>query len=106
MHGKAQKLPLANDSCDLVINVESSHRYENFGKFLSEVHRVLRNGGLLLFADYRGKKKMDGLRKEFKNALFKVVKEEFINKSINLSKNGNYLYLNYILQAIKTGKDS
>jgi ubiquinone/menaquinone biosynthesis C-methylase UbiE len=82
LHGKAQNLPLANNSCDLAINVESSHRYENFGKFLSEVHRVLRNGGLLLFADYRSKKKIDWLRKEIKEASFEVVKEEFINRQI------------------------
>jgi len=82
LHGDAQKLPLVNNSCDLVINIESSHRYENFAKFLSEVHRVLRNDGLLLLSDYRSRKKMAGLRKEIKAASFKIVKEEFINRQI------------------------
>ena len=48
-HGDAQNLPLEDESCDIVVNVESSHRYENFERFLSEVHRVLQNGGLFLF---------------------------------------------------------
>ena len=82
LHGNAQNLPLEDNSFDLVINVESSHRYENFGKFLSEVHRVLRNNGLLLFADYRSMKKMDGLRKDIEEASFKIVKEEFLNRQI------------------------
>ena len=82
LHGNAQNLPLADNSYDLAINVESSHRYENFGKFLSEVHRVLRNDGLLLFADYRSVKKMDRLRKDIEEASFKIVKEEFLNRQI------------------------
>ena len=82
LYGNAQNLPLADNSCDLAINVESSHRYENFGKFISEVHRVLRNNGLLLFADYRSVKKMDGLRKDIEEASFKIVKEEFLNRQI------------------------
>jgi len=82
LHGDAQNLPLENESCDIVINVESSHRYENFERFCSEVHRVLRNGGLFLFADYRTKKKLPNLRKEMDSASLKVVKEEFINRQV------------------------
>jgi len=82
LHGDAQNLPLENESCDIVINVESSHRYENFEKFLLEVHRVLRNSGLFLFADYRKKKKLPNLRKVIESPSFKVVKEEFINQQV------------------------
>jgi ubiquinone/menaquinone biosynthesis C-methylase UbiE len=82
LHGNAQKLPLADNSCDLAINVESSHRYENFGKFLSEVHRVLRKDGVLLLADYRSRKKMDGLRRAINEASFKIAKEEIINRQV------------------------
>jgi ubiquinone/menaquinone biosynthesis C-methylase UbiE len=82
LHGNAQKLPLADNSCDLAINVESSHRYENFGQFLSEVHRVLRNQGILLLADYRSTKKMDDLRRAINQASFKITREEIINRQI------------------------
>jgi ubiquinone/menaquinone biosynthesis C-methylase UbiE len=78
----AENLPVENESCDIVINVESSHRYEKFDGFLAEVHRVLRNGGLFLLADYRSKKKLDCVREAIKEASFKVVKEEFINQQV------------------------
>jgi ubiquinone/menaquinone biosynthesis C-methylase UbiE len=82
LHGDAQHLPFENQSCDIVINVESSHRYENFEGFLTEVHRILCNGGLFLLADYRSKKKLPGLRDAIKAASFRVVKEEFINQQV------------------------
>ena len=36
-----------------MINVEASHIYPNFERFLSEAARVLRPGGHLLYADFR-----------------------------------------------------
>jgi ubiquinone/menaquinone biosynthesis C-methylase UbiE len=82
LHGDAQNLPLENESCDILVNVESSHRYENIERFFAEVHRVLRDGGLFLFADYRSKKKLPTLRKVMELASFKVIKEEFINLQV------------------------
>ena len=82
LHGDAQNLPLENESFDIVVNVESSHRYENFERFLSEVHRVLRIGGLFLFADYRSKNKIKTLRKVIELNSFKVIKEDFINRQV------------------------
>lgn len=52
--GDAQRLPFADGSFDAVINVESSHCYPDVGRFLTEVARVLRPGGMLLLADFRG----------------------------------------------------
>jgi ubiquinone/menaquinone biosynthesis C-methylase UbiE len=48
--GNALSLPFANDSFDVVINVESAQHYGDMGRFLEEVHRVLRPGGHLLMA--------------------------------------------------------
>src|SRR6478672_830905 len=42
--GDALKLPLADESCDAVLNVESSHSYGNLPKFLNEVRRICRSG--------------------------------------------------------------
>ncbi|WP_315815359.1 class I SAM-dependent methyltransferase [Paraflavitalea speifideaquila] len=44
MQGDAEKLPFANESYDVVINVESSHAYGSVPRFLSEVKRVLKPG--------------------------------------------------------------
>ncbi len=53
VQGDAQNLPFAKDTFDVVINVEASHCYPNFPKFLSEVARVLKPGGFFLYADFR-----------------------------------------------------
>jgi ubiquinone/menaquinone biosynthesis C-methylase UbiE len=53
IQGDAEKLPFADGSVDVVINVEASHCYPSFSKFLAEVARVLRPGGRFLYADFR-----------------------------------------------------
>lgn len=53
VQGHAEKLPFPGESFDAVINIESSHCYPNFDRFLGEVARVLRPGGTFLHADVR-----------------------------------------------------
>jgi SAM-dependent methyltransferase len=61
VQGDALDLPFAGESFDVVVNVESSHCYPSVETFLREVHRVLRPGGSLLFADLRGREEMTAL---------------------------------------------
>jgi SAM-dependent methyltransferase len=51
--GSALDLPFAPASFDVVLNVEASHNYGNDLAFFQEVYRVLRPGGVFLYADYR-----------------------------------------------------
>lgn len=51
VHGDAEELPFEDGSVDLLVNIESSHTYPDLGKFLREVERVLRPGGLLTHID-------------------------------------------------------
>lgn len=53
VQGDAENLPFEPGSFDAVVNVEASHCYPNFPKFLAEVARVLRPGGQFLHADFR-----------------------------------------------------
>lgn len=53
VEGDAEALPWADESVDAVINVEASHCYAVFPRFLAEVARVLRPGGSFLYADFR-----------------------------------------------------
>jgi SAM-dependent methyltransferase len=53
IQGDAENLPFEAKTFDAVINVEASHCYPNFAKFLAEVARVLRPGGHFLYADFR-----------------------------------------------------
>ncbi|KUH94630.1 SAM-dependent methyltransferase [Mycobacterium sp. IS-1556] len=51
VNGDAEDLPFPTDSFDVVINVESAHCYPHFERFLGEVARVLRPGGVFLYTD-------------------------------------------------------
>ena len=54
VQGDAESMPFPDESFDAVINVEASHAYPHFDRFLSEMVRVLRPGGHFLYADFRG----------------------------------------------------
>ncbi len=53
VRGDAQNLPFRDNSFDVLINVEASHCYPDFPRFLAEVARVLNPGGYFLYADFR-----------------------------------------------------
>jgi SAM-dependent methyltransferase len=53
VQGNAEDLPFPDQSFDAVINVEASHQYPHFPRFLAEVARVLRSGGNFLYTDSR-----------------------------------------------------
>ena len=82
IHGDSELLPFQNKTFDIVINVESSHCYGNINQFLSEVHRVLKNGGTLLWCDFRTKEEMQKLFYVFKSCGFLIFKEKNITKNI------------------------
>ncbi|TSA31711.1 MAG: class I SAM-dependent methyltransferase [Porphyromonadaceae bacterium] len=65
MQGDAQAVSLPDNSFDVIINVESSHRYEDVNLFLEEVRRLLRPNGIFLLTDFRGKDEMPQLLKQF-----------------------------------------
>lgn len=54
VRGDAEAMPFDDAGFDVVVNVESSHCYGSVPRFLSEVRRVLRPGGTLVWADFRG----------------------------------------------------
>jgi len=51
--GDAQRLPFADASFDVVLNIEASHCYPDFPGFVDEVARVLKPGGRCCHADLR-----------------------------------------------------
>lgn len=53
IQGSAESIPLADNSIDVVLNVESCHGYGCVDTFLKEVKRVLKPGGYLLMVDFR-----------------------------------------------------
>lgn len=53
VQGDAMDLPFPDESFDALVNVEASHQYPDFPRFLTEVTRVLRPGGHFLYTDSR-----------------------------------------------------
>lgn len=53
VQGDAGNLPFPAAAFDAVLNVEASHCYPDFSRFLAEVARVLKPGGHFLYADFR-----------------------------------------------------
>ena len=82
IQGSAESIPLADNSIDVVLNVESCHAYGSVDKFLSEVKRVLKPGGHLLLVDFRDVKNMDLLRQQLRSTGMEWVQEENIAPNV------------------------
>lgn len=82
VRGDALDLPFPDGSFDAVVNVESSHCYRSMGAFLTEVHRVLRPGGHLLFADLRSADGMAVLRDELDASRLRVLDVRDITSNV------------------------
>ncbi len=82
VQGDAQNLPFPNDTFDVVINVEASHCYPNFPKFLSEVARVLKPGGFFLYADFRFSDGISKWENAMEDALLKLQESHEISSKV------------------------
>jgi ubiquinone/menaquinone biosynthesis C-methylase UbiE len=82
IQGSAESIPMADNSIDVVLNVESCHAYGSVDKFLSEVKRVLKPGGYLLLVDFRDVKNMDLLRSQLQNIGMEFLEEEDIAPNV------------------------
>jgi fatty-acid O-methyltransferase len=82
VEGDAENLPFDDQSFDAVINVESSHLYPRFDRFLEEVARVLRPGGHFLYADLRTSFGVAGWEAELARSPLRTVSERTINPEV------------------------
>jgi SAM-dependent methyltransferase len=84
--GDALNLPLADEACDAVINVESSHSYGNLPKFLSEVHRVSRPGAWFLHTDFLSPEEWDYIRTRLQALGFATESDRDITANVLASR--------------------
>lgn len=82
IRGNAERLHFRENTFDVVINVESSHRYLQIENFLKEAYRVLKPGGFLLFADFRPDNELELLDNQLKCARFIPLKNEIITTNV------------------------
>ena len=80
--GNAQDLPFQKNSFDVVYNVESSHCYGDMSKFVSEVFRVLKNGGNFCWTDFRDEETMKKTEKMFTNSGFSIASKKEITQEV------------------------
>ncbi len=78
----AQDLPFNDNSFDVVLNVESSHRYPQVDLFLKEVCRVLKPNGYLLFTDFRLKTEIEELDLQFEKIGMQLEDKQDITENV------------------------
>jgi SAM-dependent methyltransferase len=85
IEGDAERLPVRDESFDVVINLESSHSYPTPEAFFQEVRRVLRTGGWFLFADLLPIEVADGCRAMLVELGFSVVRDRDVTANVLVS---------------------
>ena len=90
--GDAENLPFPDQSFDAVINVESSHLYPQFPRFLDEVTRVLRPGGHFLYADLRYGETIPVWEEQLQDAEMSMISCMAINEQVmrGMEKNAHW----------------
>jgi len=84
--GDAQQLPLADSCFDVVLNLESSHCYSQFGRFVAEVARLLKKSGLFCFADLWNVDVLEldwpAREQALRNSSLEIIAEENISEQV------------------------
>jgi SAM-dependent methyltransferase len=92
VQGDAENLPFEANTFDTVINVEASHCYPNFPRFLTEVARVLRPGGHFLYADFRFRERWVEWENALAAAPLKILHTRNINAEVLRGMNLNSVH--------------
>jgi ubiquinone/menaquinone biosynthesis C-methylase UbiE len=82
VHADAESMPFPDESFDAVINIEASHAYPHFDRFLLEMARVLRPGGHFLYADFRGFLEFSAWEAALAGMPMRMVSERVINAEV------------------------
>lgn len=80
--GDAEALPFENNVFDVVLNVESSHCYGSMERFVQEVSRVLKSGGIFSWADLRPINEVVALQQIFERSGLKLIKTTEITRNV------------------------
>lgn len=80
VQGDAENLPFPDASFDIVVNVESSHTYPHFDRFVAEVRRVLRQGGRFVITDFRERPQLPAMLAVLGSPLHEIGSEDITSK--------------------------
>ena len=82
LEGNAEELPFDDQSFDAVLNVEASHLYLQFPRFLAEVARVLRPGGDFLYTDVRPQVRFAEWEAALAESPMRMISQRVINDEV------------------------
>jgi fatty-acid O-methyltransferase len=82
VQGSAEDLPFDDESFDAVLNVEASHLYLQFPRFLAEVARVLRPGGSFLYTDVLPRGRIGEWEAALAEAPMRMISQRVINEEV------------------------
>uniref|UniRef100_A0A0K0DU68 Methyltransf_11 domain-containing protein n=1 Tax=Strongyloides stercoralis TaxID=6248 RepID=A0A0K0DU68_STRER len=83
IQGNAEKIPFPDEQFDILINIESSHLYNNFPAFVEEAYRVLKKNSYIVWADLRFANEIkEKCFNIFENVGFKLIQVEDITKQV------------------------
>ncbi|CAD8083342.1 unnamed protein product [Paramecium primaurelia] len=83
LQGDAENLTNLNiQTFDLIINVESSHCYGNFQKFVQEVTKLLNTGGLFIITDFRAIEELKQFEQDLQSTGLKLETKEDITINV------------------------
>jgi ubiquinone/menaquinone biosynthesis C-methylase UbiE len=80
--GDAEALPFPDASFDVVVNIESSHCYGRMDRFVAEVARVLRPGGVFTWADMRSPPMLPDLDRVFAHPALEPLAASELNDGV------------------------
>jgi SAM-dependent methyltransferase len=80
--GDALALPFPDESFDAIVNVEASHCYPDFRRFLGEVRRILRPSGHFLYTDARLQSRLDSWRNDLASCGLTMLEREDITAHV------------------------
>ncbi len=84
--GDALDIPLPDESCDAVLNIESSHSYGNLPAFLNQVRRICRPGAWFLHTDFLSPDDWDFVRTRLHKLGFSIESDRDITANVLASR--------------------
>ncbi|PWV99300.1 methyltransferase family protein [Paenibacillus cellulosilyticus] len=87
--GDAENIPFADESFDVVLNMESAHAYPNRTRFYEEVYRIMRYGGVFLYTELMLEEEVVQNVRLLEEAGLTVIRNQDVTSNVLLSCDEN-----------------